>query len=67
MTTTNPKIYLTRAGGNGQDENDAPDNGLAILDFRRCSSLARTTYMLRSTGKSPLRRVWMLVKETVEE
>ena len=34
MSELSSKVYLARAGGNGEDENYALDNGVAILDFR---------------------------------
>ena len=34
MSNMNSKIYLARAGSDGEDENYALDNGVAILDFR---------------------------------
>jgi restriction system protein len=34
-----PKVYLARAGRNGEDEDYALDNGLAIIGFREISSL----------------------------
>lgn len=40
MNTTTPKIYLARAGGNGEDEVYALDNGLAVIGFREYPSLA---------------------------
>ena len=99
MTTLNSKIYLSRAGSNGEDENYALDNGVAILDFRGYPSLAgakeyedidakQGQYSARRSDSSdlvsaiyrtyeklpaeiqaelPLKRVWMLVKETTEE
>jgi restriction system protein len=39
MSTSTSKVYLTRAGGNGADENYALDNGVAILEFREYPSL----------------------------
>jgi len=40
MNTISSKVYLARAGGDGEDENYALDNGVAILDFREYPSLA---------------------------
>jgi restriction system protein len=40
MSELSSKVYLARAGGNGEDENYALDNGVAILDFREYPSLA---------------------------
>ena len=34
-----PKLYLARAGGNGEDEDLALENNLAIIDFRDVASL----------------------------
>ena len=38
-----PKVYLARAGGNGEDEDLALENNLAIIDFRSIPSLAGLT------------------------
>ena len=99
MSELSSKVYLARAGGNGEDENYALDNGVAILDFREYPSLAgakeyddivakQGQYSARRSDSSdlvsaiyrtyeklpaeiqaelPLKRVWMLVKETREE
>lgn len=40
MNNTHPKVYLTRAGGNGEDEVYALDHGVAIIGFREYPSLA---------------------------
>lgn len=40
MTITNPKIYLARAGGGGEDETYALDHGVAIIGFLEYPSLA---------------------------
>ena len=40
MSTMSFKIYLARAGGSGEDETYALDNGVAILGFREYASLA---------------------------
>ncbi len=40
MNNTPPKVYLTRAGGNGEDEVYALDHGVAIIGFREYPSLA---------------------------
>ncbi len=40
MSTMSSKIYLARAGGSGEDETYALDNGVAILGFREYASLA---------------------------
>ena len=40
MTATISKVYLVRAGGDGEDENYALDNGLAIIRFTEYPSLA---------------------------
>jgi len=37
--TEQPKVYLARAGGNGQDEEYALDNSCAIIGFREYPSL----------------------------
>lgn len=37
--TEQPKVYLTRAGGNGEDEDYALDHELAIIGFREFPSL----------------------------
>ncbi len=37
--TEQPKVYLARAGGNGQDEEDALDNSCAIIGFIQYPSL----------------------------
>jgi restriction system protein len=39
MNNTHPKVYLTRAGGNGEDEVYALDHGVAIIGFREYPSL----------------------------
>ena len=38
-----PKLYLTRAGGRGEDEDIALENDLAIIDFRDIPSLEGAT------------------------
>lgn len=40
MSETAPKVYLTRAGGNGEDELYALDHGVSIIGFREYPSLA---------------------------
>lgn len=40
MSATPAKIYLARAGGDGEDENYALDNGLAIIGYSEIPSLA---------------------------
>jgi restriction system protein len=40
MNTTSPKVYLARAGGNGEDEVYALDHGVAIIRFTEYPSLA---------------------------
>lgn len=40
MNATPPKVYLARAGGNGEDEVYALDRGVAIIGFREYPSLA---------------------------
>lgn len=40
MSNINSKIYLSRAGGNGEDETYALDNGVAIIGFNEYPSLA---------------------------
>jgi len=40
MNNTTPKVYLARAGGNGEDEVYALDYGAAIIGFREFPSLA---------------------------
>ncbi|MBU6190712.1 MAG: hypothetical protein KGR68_15455, partial [Betaproteobacteria bacterium] len=35
-----PKVYLARAGGDGEDEAYALDNGVAIIGFTEYPSLA---------------------------
>lgn len=40
MSGAPAKVYLTRAGGSGEDENYALDHGVAILGFREYPSLA---------------------------
>jgi restriction system protein len=40
MNNTTPKVYLARAGGNGEDEVYALDHGVAIIGFREYPSLA---------------------------
>ena len=40
MTSTTPKVYLARAGGNGEDEVYALDHGVAIIGFNEYPSLA---------------------------
>lgn len=68
MTTMNSKIYLARAGRNGEDESYALDNGVAILDFRVYSSLAGIIAPLISKRSfSSINQFWMLVKESIEE
>lgn len=68
MTTMNSKIYLARAGRNGEDENYALDNGVAILDFREYPSLAGASYPLRSKRNfSSINQFWILVKESIDE
>ena len=39
MNVANPKVYLARAGRNGEDETYALDNGVAIIGFRDYPSL----------------------------
>lgn len=39
MTATSSKVYLVRAGGNGEDENYALDHGVAIIGFSEYPSL----------------------------
>ena len=34
MSKINPRIFLARAGGEGEDENYALDNGVAIFGFK---------------------------------
>jgi predicted Mrr-cat superfamily restriction endonuclease len=41
MSTMSSKVYLARAGGDGEDENYALANCVAILDYREYPSLAR--------------------------
>lgn len=36
----NPKVYVARAGGDGEDEEYALENGVAIIGFRNVPSLA---------------------------
>ncbi len=99
MSTMCSKVYLARAGGDGEDENYALDNGVEILVFREYLSLAgakeyddteakqghfsvrlwessdlvneiyRTYKKLPAEiqAELPLKRLWMLVKETSEE
>ena len=38
-----PKLYLVRAGRNGEDEEFALENSLAIIDFREIPSLEGAT------------------------
>jgi len=38
-----PKVFLTRAGRNGEDEENALENGLAIIGFREVPSLESVT------------------------
>ena len=48
-----PKLYLARAGRNGEDEDLALENNLAIIDFRDIPSLegaARRGAMNNSFG-----------------
>jgi len=33
MSHSNPRIYLVRAGGDGEDENFALEHGVAIIGF----------------------------------
>jgi restriction system protein len=40
MISPTPKVYLARAGGNGEDENYALDHGVAIIGFTAYPSLA---------------------------
>lgn len=40
MSTSNPKVYLARAGGSGEDETYALDHGVAIIGFHEYPSLA---------------------------
>ncbi len=40
MTATKQKVYLVRAGGDGEDENYALDHGVAIIGFTEYPSLA---------------------------
>jgi restriction system protein len=40
MTTPTPKVYLARAGGDGEDETYALDHGVAIIGFNEYPSLA---------------------------
>jgi len=40
MNNTAPKVYLARAGGNGEDEVYALDHGVAIIGFQQYPSLA---------------------------
>ena len=39
MTEERPKVYLVRAGSNGEDEDYALENGLSIIGFRELGSL----------------------------
>lgn len=41
MTTTTTKIFLARAGRDGEDETYALDNGVAIVGFKEVPSLAQ--------------------------
>jgi restriction system protein len=43
MSTTPPKVYLARAGGSGEDENYALDQGVAIIGFTDYPSLSGAT------------------------
>jgi predicted Mrr-cat superfamily restriction endonuclease len=45
-----PKVYLAQAGKNGEDEEYALENGLAIIGFQEVPSLEARRTMRRSSN-----------------